>query len=259
VSPAAGHGQRLVAGPQAPDLQAVQLGPGARALFTTRAGGVSTGPFAELNLGGSVGDDPAAVRENRACLRATIGVEGIQLAWMRQVHGAQVARVTQTDDSPEADAIFTDVPGIALGVLVADCAPVLVADPGAGLIGAAHAGRPGLAAGVLPALVKAMVGAGAAPTRMHALIGPVVCGGCYEVPAKMRDEVDAAAPGSACRTRKGTPGIDIRAGLHKQLADAGLSLVSDDRRCPAESADLYSYRRDGSTGRFAGVVWLVRR
>jgi YfiH family protein len=238
---------------------AVEVGAGARGLFTSRTGGVSTGPFAALNLGGSVGDDPAAVRENRARLRSAIGVQGIQLAWMQQVHGAEVSYVTRADDSPEADAIFTDVPGIALGVLVADCAPVLVADAEAGLIGAAHAGRPGLAAGVLPALVKAMAGAGAQPALMHALIGPVICGGCYEVPARMRDEVDAAAPGSACATRKGTPGIDIRAGLHQQLADAGISLVSDDQRCPAESADLYSYRRDGRTGRFAGVVWIARR
>jgi polyphenol oxidase len=235
-----------------------QLGAGVGLVFTSRVGGVSAGPFAGLNLGAFVGDDPAAVRENRARLRAAIGAE-IELAWMRQVHGSRVSYVAKADDSPEADAIFTDVPGIALAVVVADCAPVLLADPGAGLIGAAHAGRPGLAAGVLPALVQAMTGAGADTARLHALIGPVICGGCYEVPLQMRDQVDAAAPGSACETRAGTPGIDIRAGLRRQLADAGLNAISDDQRCPAESAELYSYRRDGRTGRFAGVVWLDGR
>ncbi len=178
---------------------------------------------------------------------------------MRQVHGARVVRVSRRRPAgnPEADAIFTDVPGLGLGVLVADCAPVLLADPVARLVGAAHAGRPGLALGVVPALVAAMTAAGADPGRMRALIGPAICGGCYEVPAEMRDEVEAAAPGSACVTLKNTPGVDIRAGLYRQLQEAGVTDVADDRRCPAESAELYSYRRDGVTGRFAGLVWLA--
>jgi len=136
---------------------------------------------------------------------------------------------------------------------------VLLADPAAGLVGAAHAGRQGMAAGVVPELVDAMVQAGADPRRMRALIGPMICGGCYEVPAQMRDDVAALVPGSACSTRMGTPGIDIRAGVRAQLTGAGITGVADDDRCTAESDDLYSYRRDGSTGRFAGVIWLAER
>jgi YfiH family protein len=159
--------------------------------------------------------------------------------------------------SPEADAVFTESPALALAVLVADCAPVLLADPVARLVGAAHAGRPGMAAGVVPAVVGAMARAGADPARMYALIGPAVCGGCYEVPAQMRDEVAALVPASACLTRKGTPAIDVRAGLHAQLTAAGIMRITDDRRCTVETADLYSYRRDGTTGRFAGLIWLT--
>jgi YfiH family protein len=257
---------------------AAELFPGVFGGFTCRSGGVSSGRYASLNLGYSVGDDDDAVRANRERLigsgpdrpfgpaspgsfgPASLGPRCV--AWMHQVHGARVARVTGSEvpadpaGGPEADAIFTEVVGVGLGVLVADCAPVLVADPVAGLAGAAHAGRPGLALGVVPALIAAMTAAGADPGRMRALIGPSICGRCYEVPAALRDEVEAAAPGSACVSRKGTPGIDLRAGLHRQLDAAGVAAVSDDRRCPAESAELYSYRRDGVTGRFAGLVWL---
>jgi len=174
---------------------------------------------------------------------------------MRQVHGARVA-CAAADESPEADAIFTDSPLIALGALVADCAPVLLADPVTRLIGAAHAGRHGMAAGVVPALVAAMTRAGASPARMRAVIGPAICGRCYEVPGRMRDQIAAAVPASACVTRDGRPGLDLRAGLRSQLAALRVGLVSDDPRCTAESPELYSYRRDGTTGRFAGVIWL---
>ena len=261
-----------------------ELAPGVSAVISGRDGGVSSGEFAGLNLGDSVGDEAGAVSANRAGLLRALGSPGpagpVTLAWMRQVHGAQVADLTEVATAsvghrcssvdiggtpmswgpaaPEADAMFSDVPMLALAVLVADCAPVLLAEPVAGLVGVAHAGRPGLAAGVLPALVTAMTKAGADPDRLVALIGPMICAGCYEVPAAMRDEIAALAPGSACVTRKGTPGIDIRAGLHRQLASAGVTSVRDDQRCTAESAELYSYRRDGRTGRFAGVVWLHR-
>ncbi len=92
---------------------------------------------------------------------------------------------------------------------------------------------------------------------MHAVIGPMICGACYEVPAELRDAVEHAAPGSGCVTRSGNPGIDIRAGLEAQLAGAGVRSVTGDARCTAQSPDLYSYRRDGTTGRFAGVIWLA--
>jgi polyphenol oxidase len=234
---------------------------GVRAMFTARHGGVSTGPYGTLNLSQAVGDDPAAVARNRSVVLAATAPGPSRLALMHQVHGAAVhyapAEPEPAADGRPADAVFTDSPAVVLGVLAADCAPVLIGDPAAGLVGAAHAGRPGLVAGVVPALVAAMCEAGADAARMHAVIGPAICGGCYEVPAAMRDQVAAAAPGSGCVTRNGTPGIDVRAGVLRQLAGLGVSNVDEDRRCTAESADLFSYRRDGRTGRFAGLVWLA--
>ncbi len=247
-------------GPGAGTLpEPAELCAGVRVMFTGRGGGTSTGPFAALNLGSSVGDDPAAVAANRKIVAAACGPAG--LAWMRQVHGAEVRYAAGPADPgadpPEADAIFTGVPGLTLGVLVADCAPVLLADPHAGLAGAAHAGRQGLARGVVPALVGAMAAAGAEPARMHAVIGPVICGRCYAVPAALREQVAALVPGAGCVTAAGTAGIDIRAGLEGQLARAGVTRVSGDRRCPAQDSGLFSYRRDGRTGRFAGLIWLA--
>jgi YfiH family protein len=244
----------------APGMRSADLCDGVRTLFTARPGGTSTGRFATLNLSHSVGDDPAAVEANREVVRAALGDGPRALAWMRQVHGAAVvyaSPLAPPGQTQEADAIFTRSAELALAVNVADCAPVLLADPQAKLVGAAHAGRPGMAAGVVPALVAAMTDAGAEPAHMHALVGPSICGRCYEVPGWMRDEVAAAVPGSACVTRKGTPGIDLRAGLHTQLARAGISAIADDLRCTAESGELYSYRRDGDTGRFAGLIWLT--
>jgi len=243
----------------------VDLCGGVRVLFTGRAGGVSTGRFATLNMSCQVGDDPVAVTANRERVLRRIGPGPLRLAWMRQVHGSAVAYIggeavvpEAAALRPEADAVYTDSPLVAVGALAADCAPVLLADPDARIVGAAHAGRPGLAAGVVPALVAAMTAAGADPARMHVIIGPSICGQCYEVPARMRDEVGAAVPASACVTRKGTPGIDLRAGLRAQLAGLGIERVAHDPRCTAENADLFSYRRDGPTGRFAGLIWLTR-
>lgn len=240
---------------------------GVRVLFTERAGGISAGSFREFNLSDGVGDDPAAVASNRDRLLREIGPGPRRLAWMRQVHGSDVVFVEAPaagrhlaagpEASPPVDAIFTDSPLVALGALGADCAAVLIADPVAGLVGAAHAGRPGLASGVVPALVTAMAAAGAQAGRMHAAIGPSICGRCYEVPAWMRDEVAAFVPASWCVTASGTPGIDLRAGLRFQLAGLGVRRIADDRRCTAESAELFSYRRDGTTGRCAGVIWIA--
>ena len=240
-----------------------ELAPGVLFLFTGRAGGVSSPPYDTLNLGGAVGDDPAAVAENRRRAARACGLGTGRLAWMHQVHGVTVryagtgSQPVPDSPAPEADATFTDVPGLGLGVLTADCAPVLLADPGARIVGAAHAGREGMAAGVVTELLSAMSAAGADPRRVHAVIGPHICGRCYEVPEGMRARVAAAVPESASVTRKGTPGIDVGAGVEAQLARAGVTAVSHDPRCTAETASLYSYRRDGRTGRLAGLVWLA--
>jgi hypothetical protein len=239
-----------------------------RRVVSTRAGGRSTGPYARFNLSRGVGDDPAAVAANRRRLVAELGVRAA--VFLDQVHGVRVAVVdTPADvpapdapDVPGTDAAVTALPGIALAVLAADCVPVLLADPAAGVVGAAHAGRVGAGAGVGEATLTAMAGAGAALDRTEVLLGPAVCGACYEVPAAMRDEVDAALPGSAARTRRGTPGLDLRAGLRRRLAALGVARVGVDPRCTAEDPDLYSHRRatrpggPGRTGRLAAVTWL---
>lgn len=239
--------------------QPFELGAGVLGLFTGRDGGVSCPPYGTLNMSGAVGDEDDAVRRNRELVATACGLSAAEMAWMHQVHGSDVVQVPggRPPAPSRADAIFTDAPDTALCVLVADCAPVLMADPLARIAGAAHAGREGMAAGVVPALVAAMCEAGAAPARMRAVIGPSICGGCYEVPAALHDRVAAAVPQASCLTRAGTPGIDIRAGVEAQLAGSGVRSVTGDRRCTAETPDLFSYRRDGSTGRFAGLVWLA--
>lgn len=252
MSLAAAEGQGA-AGPAA----VFELAPGVRAAFTGRSGGISSPPYDTLNMSGAVGDEPAVVQRNRQLVAQACAIGQARLSWMRQVHGARVGYADPGSPGQEVDAIFSDVPGLALGVLAADCACVLLADPRARIVGAAHSGRAGTAAGVVTALVAAMAAAGADPARMRALIGPAICGRCYEVSAQVRDKVAAAVPETACRTRRGRPGLDLRAGITAQLARAGITQVADDPRCTAETPDLYSYRRDGRTGRFAGLVWLA--
>ena len=242
-----------------PILRTECLGAGIGVAFSSRTGGVSRPPYESLNLGLGVGDDPVAVAANRTALAAACGLRVTDLAWMRQVHSRHVSYVGAGSSGPAgpADAMFTDVPGLALSVLVADCVPVLLADPVARLVGAAHAGREGLLAGVVPALLGSMIAAGASAARMRAVTGPAICGGCYEVPDEMQARVAAAVPAAACRTTAGTAGLDIAAGVRAQLAAAGLSWIGADGRCTNESAELFSYRRSGTTGRLAAVTWML--
>jgi YfiH family protein len=177
---------------------------------------------------------------------------------MDQVHGAAVAVVDAPRQGkvPDTDALVTATPGLVLCVLVADCVPVLLADPEAGVVAAVHAGREGVRKGVVPAALAAMAELGARPATTSALLGPAICGACYEVPAAMRAEVARVAPAAAVRTRRGTPGLDLRAGVAELLRGAGVAQVVHDPRCTAEDRFLFSHRRDGVTGRQAGVVWL---
>ncbi|MDT7571557.1 MAG: purine-nucleoside/S-methyl-5-thioadenosine phosphorylase / adenosine deaminase [Actinomycetota bacterium] len=227
--------------------------PGVRFAFTDRFGGVSRPPYAELNLATHVGDDPAAVTENRRRVTAALGVP---VTWLDQVHGVTVAVVSERlDPPPQADAQVTTARGLALGVLVADCTPVLAADPAAGVVGVAHAGRKGLALGVVPAMLEAMAEQGA--TQIVARVGPSVCGRCYPVPADMQAEVARAVPGARSVAADGSPSLEIGAGVVDQLTAAGAS-VEWLAECSVESPHLFSYRRDGGvTGRYAGVVWLT--
>ncbi|WP_420824826.1 peptidoglycan editing factor PgeF [Streptomyces coryli] len=225
---------------------------------TDRWGGVSAAPYAELNLGGAVGDDPAAVRANRELAAKSLGLDPGDVVWMRQVHGRDVAVVDRPwgADPPPVDGIVTARRGLALAVLTADCTPVLLADPAAGVAGAAHAGRPGMLAGVAEATVAAMRELGAEPERMVAHLGPSVCGKCYEVPEDMRAEAAAQVPESAATTSWGTPAIDVAAGVRAQLAAAGVTSVTASSVCTLESADHFSYRREKATGRLGSYVWL---
>jgi len=222
---------------------------------TDKAGGVSSASWASLNLADHVGDDPTDVAENRRRLVDELGVGAF--ATMRQVHGAEVAVVEgrPAAEPPEADALVTASPDVALVVLVADCTPILLSDRRAGVIAAVHAGRQGLAAGVLPATLSVMATLGARPDRIRVVVGPAVCPEHYEVPAAMRSEVAAVAPGSAASTSRGTPALDIRAGLLRQLDERGVRRRVVLPQCTAEDGRFFSHRRDGVTGRFAGVIW----
>ncbi|GAA2410220.1 peptidoglycan editing factor PgeF [Streptomyces coeruleofuscus] len=233
---------------------------GAHFAFTDRWGGVSAAPYEELNLGGAVGDDPGAVRANRELAAKSLGVEPDRVVWMNQVHGADVAVVDgpwgSSSEIPSVDAIVTTRRGLALAVLTADCVPVLLADPVAGIAAAAHAGRPGMIAGVVPAALRAMTDLGAEPSRIVARTGPTVCGRCYEVPEAMRAEVSAIEPAAYAETSWGTPAVDVSAGVHAQLERLGVCDRAQSPVCTLESEDHFSYRRDRTTGRLAGYVWL---
>ncbi|ARI56699.1 laccase [Streptomyces sp. S8] len=221
---------------------------------------MSAAPYGELNLGGAVGDDPAAVGANRERAARGLGLDPASVVWMNQVHGRDVAVVDgpwgADAEVPAVDALVTTRRGLALAVLTADCTPVLLVEPVAGVVGAAHAGRPGLVAGVVPAVVEAMTALGARPSRITARTGPAVCGRCYEVPAEMRAEVAEAVPGTWAETSWGTPAVDVTGGVHAQLAALGVSDLHRSPVCTRESGDHFSYRRDRTTGRLAGYVWL---
>jgi YfiH family protein len=177
---------------------------------------------------------------------------------MNQVHSD---RVVVVDGDPGAtvddtDALVTTTPRLALAVLSADCVPVLLADARAGVIGAAHAGRVGAQLGIVARTVEKMVALGASPDDMSVLLGPAVSGRHYEVPALMADEVETALPGSRTTTEKGTPGLDIRAGIARQLTTLGITTIDIDPRCTVEDRALFSHRRDAPTGRLASLVWM---
>ncbi|MEP6814155.1 MAG: peptidoglycan editing factor PgeF [Marmoricola sp.] len=221
--------------------------------FTDRYGGVSAAPFGSLNLALVSDDDPAAVTQNHALVTDDFA-PGALFADMFQVHGAEAVLVEDRahGDRPSCDALVTAHSDVVLMVRAADCVPVLLADPERGLVGAAHAGRPGLAKGLVPAAVRLMREHGA--DEITAWIGPHVCGACYEVPLEMQEEVAAIEPASRATTSWGTPALDIGAGVRAQLERDGVTVV-DVSRCTRESPDLYSHRRDGAAaGRLAGLI-----
>jgi len=235
--------------------------PGVRMAFTGRGPGRGREPYTGLNLGGRVGDEPQTVHANRAALAAELDVVPERLAFMDQVHGDTVVHVDGAwpgsrpgEPGPACDALVTTRSDVALAVLVADCVPVLLAAPAEGVAGVAHAGRKGMAAGVVLRLVEAMRDLGA--RSILGRVGPSVCPRCYPVPLDLREQVAGSWPVTRSVGWRGEPSLDVAAGVLEQLAPHCRE-VRQLPGCTVERADLYSYRRDGVTGRFAGVVRLT--
>ena len=230
-----------------------------RMVFTTRAGGASASPYDSFNLGSHVGDNEAAVHANRQRLARVLGLDPAHFVWMEQLHTNTVTVVDGPQDAPveATDAVVTTSVGLALCVLTADCVPVLLADHAAGVVAAAHAGRIGARNGIVRKTVQAMEQLGARAGNIQVLLGPAAAGESYEVPEKMAADVEKHLPGSRTRTHRGTAGLDIRAGLVRQLLGMGVTHIDADPRDTVTDDSLFSYRREGTTGRQAGVIWLT--
>jgi YfiH family protein len=231
------------------------LGPRVRWAFRDRTSGASSPPYDAGNLADHVGDDPVAVAANRAELAASIGVGPGHLVSMAPVHGNDVGEVSRpaADPVPEVDALVTRVPGLALLVVAADCVPVLLGDSEAGVVGVVHAGWRGVLADVVGTTLEAMRDLGARPDRTRAIVGPAICGLCYEVGRDRYDQVTAIAPDAASVAHGGRPGLDLRAAVVARLQGQGVQ-TGLHLGCTYESDALYSFRRDPVTGRHGGVV-----
>ena len=227
-----------------------------RAAMTTRAGGVSTGPFASFNLATHVGDDPAAVAENRRRLRDALALPA-EPAWLEQVHGARVVLLPEPAAGP-ADAAVTFTAGSVCAVLVADCRPVFLSGRDGDRVGIAHAGWRGLAAGVLEATVAALA---CDPGRLVAWLGPAIGPRAFEVGGEVRDAFLARDAGAAAAFVPGREGrwlADLASLARRRLAAAGVAAVTGGELCThSDAARFYSYRRDGVTGRMAALAWLA--
>jgi YfiH family protein len=232
-----------------------QAPPGVRAACTLRTGGVSHAPYASLNLGLHVGDDPAAVMENRRRVAAALRLPGEPL-WLQQVHGVNVVDADAGALRGDADAIVTRRAGRVLAIMVADCMPVLLASEDGSVLGAAHAGWRGLAAGVLEATVAAM---GVAPGGIHAWLGPAIGPEHFEVGDEVRAAFLAHAPGSAAgfaANARGRWQCDLALLARARLAALGVERVWSADLCTyAQGAQCFSYRRDAGTGRMAALLW----
>lgn len=251
---------------QAPGLAALD---GIRHGFFTRRGGVSRALYADLNCGFGSGDDPGAVGENRRRVARTIGAE-VALDTVHQVHGTKVARAVGPwpgGGSPRADAMVSTTPGVALGVLAADCAPILLADPAAGVVGAVHAGWKGALAGVTDATLRAMVALLARPERIRAAVGPCIAQASYEVGPELRAQFLDQSPDNRrffhAGKRDGHHHFDLPGYLEHRLRRAGVGAVERlDRDSYAEPEDFYSYRRathrgEADYGRAISVIMLA--
>jgi polyphenol oxidase len=225
-----------------------------RALITTRNGGGSNGPYASMNLGLRVNDDPAAVGANRRLLRQFLPADP---KWLNQVHGTTVVAAESITDPVEADASVATSPGSVVAIMVADCLPVLFTDRGGNVVAAAHAGWRGLAAGVIENTVRTLA---APPKDVIAYLGPAIGPSAFEVGGDVRDAfvaVDAAA-GRAFHAHK--PGkwlADLFLLARQRLAGAGVSSVYGGGQCTfSDPVRFFSHRRDQVSGRMAALIWI---
>jgi YfiH family protein len=213
-------------------------------LFTDRRGGGSLGVYESLNLALHVGDDPAVVLSNRGKIGSA--------QFMNQVHGDHIEVVESISaEIPTCDGLITTTPNLSLAVMVADCIPLLLVSKEA--VGAIHVGRAGLVNGIAIKAVQQMRSLGA--IEIHAVLGPSICGGCYEVPFQLQQDVIADHPRAYAMTHKGTPGLDLPKALIADLVSAGVTYEAS-TICTFEDERYFSHRRQNPTGRFAGVIAL---
>ena len=215
--------------------------------FTTRFGGVSDGAYESLNLGDHVGDLPQNVAKNREILAAALGIAPFNLKFMRQIHSNRVEILRDLEDElPPCDGVITALKGVTLCVLVADCSPVLIADEGRGIVAAVHAGRAGVTGKICTnalSLMKSEFGCEAGDLRVF--VGANIKARNYEV-----GELDL---GEFNRYKNGGK-FDMEAALRDEFAQLGVGRAEFDPRCTFETGGLFSYRRDGVTGRFCGFI-----
>jgi YfiH family protein len=241
-----------------------------RALSTWRGGGVSAAPYVSLNLGGHVGDSHGAVAENRRRLAAAAGLPADPM-WLAQIHGTTVADLEAIDGNAgdaavpgaagslgPADAAFTRRPGRVCAILTADCLPLLLATDCGDLVGAAHAGWRGLAAGVIEATVLAMA---VPPQSLLAWLGPAIGPAHFEVGPEVREALltgDSGASAAFVANSRGRFMADLAALVRRRLEALGVTRIYGGGECTFAAADRYfSHRRDGVTGRQATLIWLA--
>ncbi|UTW11120.1 peptidoglycan editing factor PgeF [Marinobacterium rhizophilum] len=227
-----------------------------QACVSTRQGGASRGAFQGLNLGDHVGDDPQSVAQNRQNLAAQLGLER-PAQWLQQVHGVDVVQAVADGQVRQADACWSDQPGLACVVMTADCLPVFFSD--GCKVAVAHAGWRGLVAGILENTLAVFE----RPEQVHCWLGPAIGPEAFEVGAEVQEAFCVAHPAAAEAfvARVGVPGkyfADIYALARLRLEAIGVASVSGGDFCTLNDAqNFYSYRRDGETGRMASLIWLA--
>ncbi|MEN8179942.1 MAG: peptidoglycan editing factor PgeF [Pseudomonadota bacterium] len=230
--------------------------PGVQAVITTRMGGVSQGPYASLNLGDHVGDEPVAVARNRAMLREQLGLPA-DPHWLTQVHGCRIAMAELTRPGCEADGICTEQPGQICAVLTADCLPLLICDRQGERVCAVHAGWRGLAAGVIEAAIRKM---GCPAADLLVWLGPAIGPGAFEVGEDVRQVFVAQSQAAEAAFEPIGSGrwlADIYTLARQRLFRLGVGYVAGGEYCTVtDRKRFFSYRRDGVTGRMASLIWL---